>query len=290
MVLNPLGGDYLEIKPPAGWLGYLNQYRAAAALPPLTEEPAWSRGNNLHARYSVKNDILDHSEDRRNEWYTPEGAEAAQYSNLMASADFSASDNYAIDAWMQAPFHALGILDPKLQRVGYGSYREPDGGLQMTAGLDIIRGLSDATAQSVQYPILWPEDGTTTPLSQHWGEYPDPLSSCPGYRAPSGLPVILQLGPGNITPEVSASSFSQGETVLESCVFTEATYTNTDPGSQSMGRSILDGRDAVVLIPRQPLFPGKVYTVSITANGQTYTWSFRVSKTASAPLADSFIP
>jgi hypothetical protein len=32
-----------------------------------------------------------------------------------------------------------------------------------------------------------------------------------------------------------------------------------------------------VLIPRQPLTPGLSYTVSITTNGQTYTWSFEVA-------------
>ncbi|MBW1713559.1 MAG: hypothetical protein JRJ59_10465, partial [Deltaproteobacteria bacterium] len=49
---------------------------------------------------------------------------------------------------------------------------------------------------------------------------------------------------------------------------------------QYLGRVVLDMRDAAVLIPRDPLIPGATYTVSITANGQPYTWSFTVSETA----------
>jgi hypothetical protein len=44
-----------------------------------------------------------------------------------------------------------------------------------------------------------------------------------------------------------------------------------------LGRNILNARDAVVLIPRDPLTPGTRYTVSITVNGQTHAWSFTVS-------------
>ncbi|GAH44015.1 unnamed protein product, partial [marine sediment metagenome] len=41
-----------------------------------------------------------------------------------------------------------------------------------------------------------------------------------------------------------------------------------------------DSRDAIILIPRNPLTPGASYTVSITVSGQTHTWSFTVSSTA----------
>ncbi len=41
-----------------GWLAYLNDYRAMAGLPGVAEKADWSYGNWLHARYSVKNDVL----------------------------------------------------------------------------------------------------------------------------------------------------------------------------------------------------------------------------------------
>ena len=246
-----------------------------ARLSPVNENPAWSAGGQLHSRYMVKNNILSHDEDASNPWYSEEGKAAAQAGNLMASSNVDTSDQYAVDSWMQAPFHALGILDPALQTVGFGSYREANGGLQMGASLDVLRGLG--TEKTTAYPVMWPGDGATTPLGVFWGEHPDPLTSCPGYSAPSGLPIILQIGPGHLTPQVSASSFKQGSTSLEHCFFTEATYKNPTPDSQNLGRAILNQRDAVVLIPRQPLKSGSSYTVSITVNGQNYTWSFRTA-------------
>lgn len=261
--------------PEAGWLAYLNYQRALAELPPLAEDAGWSSGCWDHARYIVKNDVLSHEEDPGNPWHTPEGAAAAASSNLMASYDVNASDWEAINSWMQAPFHTVGILDPELLRTGFGSYREAGSGFQMAAALDVLRGLGGVPGE-VQFPIFWPADGMTTLLTSHLGEYPDPLTSCPGYTLPAGLPVILQLGDGGVTPNVTTHTFSQGSTPLEHCVFDETNYTNPDSGWQELGRGILDARDAIVLVPRQPLTPGAGYTVSITVNGQTYTWTFSV--------------
>lgn len=257
------------------WLEYVNFYRDTACLPHVAEDLAMSDGDQKHARYIVKNDILQHDEDPANPWYTPEGRTAAQQSNLAASTSTSASDVWAFDTWMQAPFHAVGLLDPKLDRVGYGSYHESDGGLQTGVGVNVIAGRNFAATPA--YPVIWPAQGMTVPIRLHWGESPSPLTSCPGYQSPSGLPVIVQFGDGSLTPVVSASSFSNQGTSLEHCVFSEETYTHPDSAQQSLGRSILNSRDAVVLIPRQPLLAGQTYTASLTVNGQTYAWSFTIS-------------
>ncbi|MCC6188008.1 MAG: CAP domain-containing protein [Anaerolineales bacterium] len=273
---------------PADWLGQVNFYRTTANLPPVTENAAWSAGNVFHARYSVKTNTLQHDEDPANPWYTPEGQAAAQKSNLTASYAANAPDSWAIGAWMQAPFHALGILDPRLTQVGFGSYREADGGLQTSAGLDVIRGLNYALA--AEYPVIWPAPGAVIPLSQHWGEYPDPLASCPGYAAPAGLPLLLQLGPGHLIPQVSASAITTSGAALEHCVFSESTYTHPEGAAQGLGRAILNSRDAVVLVPRAPLAPGVAYTVSLTANGQTHTWSFSVAANAESTAVSAATP
>lgn len=263
--------------PPAPeWLAYVNDYRAMAKLPRVTENPDWSYGDWLHGRYSVKNDVLAHTEDPDNSWYTPEGSAAAQSSNLAGHSAVDPSDEWAIDAWMQSPFHAVGVLDPQLLKVGYGSYREADGGLQMAAGLDVLRGLG-SLPPGVTFPVKWPSDGAFVPLTSHWTSYPSPLTGCAGYVTPTGLPIILQIGAGDLSPNVSGSSFLRGSTPLAHCVFSELTYTNPDSTQQSLGRNILNARDAVVLIPRDPLTPGTRYTVSITVNGQTHAWSFTVS-------------
>lgn len=260
------------------WLSYVNSYRAMANLPEVSENTSWSNGDVAHSRYIVKTDILIHNEDAGNPWYTPDGMAAAQAGNLMGSYDSAASDRHAIDSWMQAPFHALGILDPSLNQIGFGSYRETDGGLQMGATLDVLRGLG-SLPPTVRFPIMWPGQGAVVPIGKFWGETPDPLTSCPGYKSPSGLPILLQIGPGNLSPSVTSYSISSGGTPIESCVFTEETYKNPAPEAQNVGRAILNERDAVVLIPITPLTPGAAYTVSITTNGQTYSWSFSVATT-----------
>ncbi|MDP3045897.1 MAG: hypothetical protein Q8O07_00255 [Chloroflexota bacterium] len=77
----------LPTKPPVGsnGLAFVNYYRSTARLPGVTDEPAWSNGNQLHARYSVKNDFLTHTEDQANPWYTAAGAAAAAASNQIGS-------------------------------------------------------------------------------------------------------------------------------------------------------------------------------------------------------------
>ncbi len=106
------------------------------------------------------------------------------------------------------------------------------------------------------------------------GETPDPLSACPSFTTPSGPPIIVQFGSGFTSVNITAHTFQQGATNVEHCIYTETSYTNPNPQHQALGRSFLSSRDATVIIPRNPLTPGASYTVSLTANGQSYTWSF----------------
>lgn len=267
------------------WLIHVNHYRALAKLPAVTANTAWSNGNQLHARYMVKNDFIGHSEDPNNPWYTPKGNAAAKNSNVAVSSSASMSDQAAIDLWMQGPFHAVGIIDPALATVGFGSYREAGDGFQTGAGLDVQRGLGDLSP-AVTFPVMYPSDNKTIALNGYYGgESPNPLSACAGYAAPTGLPIILQIGGGSVTPNVTAHSFKQGSTELEHCIYDETNYTNSASSHQNLGRNVLGARDAIVLIPRQVLEVGKSYTVSITTNGQTHTWSFTIANNAAKPSA-----
>ncbi len=263
---------------PWNWLTAMNAYRAMSQLPPVTEVPVWSDGIVKHARYMVETDIATHSEEPGNPWYTPEGAVAARYCNLLATEDINRSDQFALDAWMVAPFHAVSMLDPRLQRSAFGSYRAAGPGFTMAAGLDVLRG-RDALPPQTVFPVLWPGRDAVVPFRMFWEETPSPFTSCPGYTAPSGLPIIVQLGTGDRTPRVTAHAFTRDGVALEHCVFDETTYTNPDAAMQRSGRSILDLRDAIVLIPRAPLDEWSKYSVSLTVDGQTYRWSFTVGAT-----------
>ena len=262
---------------PKGWLRRVNFHRAAAKLPPITQvNHDWSEGCWAHARYTVKNNVRGHYEEPDDPWYTAEGHACAKSANVWGSGIIGKSDEDAIDTWMQGPFHAVGILDPALLETAYGSYREADGGLQMGAALDVTRGLG-SIPDYVDFPIAWPSDGTTTPLRRHVGERPSPLTSCPGYEAPTGLPVILQVGSGLTTLTVTSHSFMRDDIQLEHCVFDGTNYYHPDSSEQNLGRAILGARDAIVLIPREPLISGAEYRVSIEVNDANYSWSFAVS-------------
>lgn len=258
------------------WLEYLNRFRSLAALSGLQENSGWTYGEWLHSRYMVKENSATHSEDPGSPWYTEEGDTAGRNGNIFVTSWTDAPDNTAIDFWMSGPFHAVAILDPQLAQTALGTYREDDGGWTMGATLDWARGLG-ALPPEISFPIAFPGDGSQTWLRQHPGyEWPDPLTSCPGYTAPSGPPLILQLGSGEGVPQVTAHSFMRGETPLPHCVFDETTYSNPQSGTQNSGRQVLNSRDAVVLMPQHPLQIGQTYRASITANGQTTEWQFTV--------------
>jgi uncharacterized protein YkwD len=261
------------------WLVELGLVRAQAKLAPLAEDASYSDGCLKHGRYMVKNSFIGHTEDPANPYYTPEGAAAAAASNVATSSSVNFSDVAAVDLWMAAPFHGIGILDPRLQSTGFGNYHEAGGPNQSGACLDVIRGLGSPPPASV-YPVMWPGAGSTVNARSLANEFPDPLSGCPGFSAPAGLPIYLQLGNGSTTPRVTASSLLQGTAPVAFCIFDETTYTNPDAASQSLGRQILGARDAIVMIPRAPLSGGATYRVSITVNGQVYAWTFAVSPSA----------
>ena len=266
---------------PATWLAYVNYHRALAMLPPVTESGAWSEGARQHACYMVQNDYIGHDQIAGAPCASAEGAEAAPKSNVMVSSYMDTPDSAAIDYWMQTPFHSIAILDPELGEAGFGSHRAEDEGWRMGAALDVGHGLKGQIPGNVSFPVMWPSDGATVHLRAFPGyEWPAPLASCPGfggYETQAGLPIILQLGSGNVSPQVTGHSLTENGAPVEHCVFDETNYTNADTSQQWVGRIILNVRDAIVIMPRSPLTPGASYTASVTVNGQTHTWSFTVS-------------
>lgn len=262
------------LAPTPAWLGYVNRFREEGGLTPLLDDVSWSLGSESHSRYTVKTDFVTHSQDSGSPWFSQAGLDAARNGNLAATVWYEAPPEWAIDYWMTAPFHALPMLDPQLTSVGFGWYREQDGGIVFAANMDVQRGLDQALVD-FSYPLTFPRDGGSVWVRQSvLTEWPDPMTSCPGYVRPTGPPLILQAGTGSGKPAIGGSSLRSGEQVLDHCIFGESTYSNPDAASQQSGRRILDVRDAIVLIPRLPLQPDKSYTVSLVVDGQQVTWSF----------------
>ena len=270
--------------PEPHWLAYLNRFRSDTGLNRLVENQGWSYGGWLHSRYMVKNDYVGHYENTGNPWYTPEGYEAGRNGNVYVSWWADAPDEQPIDFWMTAPFHAISMLDPQLQTTSFGIYHEAIGNWKTGATLDVIRGRGDLP-HGTTFPIPYPADGAETWLTAYWGgEFPDPLTSCPGYTAPTGPPIMLQLGAGELTPQVVSHQLLDNGVPLPTCIFDETNYVNPDSGMQWTGRIVLNNRDAVVIMPRDPLIPGKSYTVEISTTESTTQWSFSVDSSATQIL------
>ncbi len=252
--------------PVPGWLARLNYWRATAGLPPLVENGSWSQGDHLHAIYMVKNQLVTHYETPGVPFYTAAGDTAARNSNIEVNSVTTSTDDKAIDWWMGAPFHAMGMMDPRLTSTGFGAYREVRSGWEAAFALDVIRGNSFSGGT---FPVYWPGNGMTVPLRSYSGnEFPDPLSACPGYSLPTGLPVFVELG-GNVATTVTLHSFTGNGTPLAHCVI-DSTHNPSLAG-------YLTSRGGVIVIPRAPLQPGVLYTVTLTVNNAPYTWSFQVS-------------
>ena len=255
------------------WLDRLNGWRQISKVPLLSENTSWSQGDYSHSLYMVKNDQVTHYELSNLPYYSVAGDTAARNGNIEVNSTTAFTDDQAIDWWMAAPFHAMGMMDPRLATTGFGSYREVKSGWQAGFTLDTIRGNSFIGGS---YPVFFPGNGSTVPgLTKYsGGEFPDPLQGCSGYAAPTGLPLFVEVG-GNVATAVTAHSLTGNGAPLTHCVIDS---TNTAVGSN------LVSRGGVIVIPRQPLQAGVTYAVSLTVNGTPYSWTFGVSSsTAMVP-------
>lgn len=259
------------------WLRYLNDFRAAARLPVLREDSAWSAESGLHSRYMVLSGDVGHSENPDNPFYTNAGNTAGDTGNIAIGNASSAPFQWAFNYWLSAPFHAVPMLDPQLAVTGFGEYRDPSGIQTIGATLDVERGRGPLP-DGVQFPIFWPgNDSVTWVLRYSLPEFPAALSHCAGYSQATGAPIIIQIGDGSRTPTVTATTVLRDGEPVAHCRFDETNYTHPDAWTQRSARLILDQRDAIILIPAAPMVPYATYAVRVDTNGETYTWSFRTA-------------
>jgi uncharacterized protein YkwD len=283
------------------WLKRVNYYRTMAKVPPIVEDPELSKGDRAHTLYLVTNfhDAIAlrglgaemHTESSGRPNFTPEGLEAARSSDMdvwsmRGESSGAAPDDggwgspaWSIDGWMSLPFHRMPILNPRLTSAGFGSYCEAGA---CAAGLNLLKGSQGKMppGAAAAWPIEFPPDGETVEMNSFENEWPDPLTSCPGYEKPSGVAITLQLGNWMDTHlgqySVARDNPDGSRIAVEACGFDSTSYSNPDGYSQELGRNVLKSYGTVVLIPRAPLDKGAKYAVSMTANGKPYDWTFSI--------------
>ena len=263
--------------PADDWLGAVNHYRRQSGLEPVAADPARAEGIRLHLEYLANTPASlrtgpyanDHTENPASPWYTDAGDAAARSSNLGRGA----TDRLAIEAWMAAPFHAIGILRPALRTSSFA--RRASG----SAGLDVSSGIV-ATATSRPPVVVFPGRGAVNHLSQLRSELPNPTEPCgSGF---SGMPLIAMLSgppPSDTTATLRTPSGSTLAEGADLCVVTAGTFATTDSTYGASGVAILRDANAVLVISRQPLTPG-AHDVTISGGGrQLVAWSFTQART-----------
>jgi len=252
----------------ADWLTAVNYFRAMASLPPVVEDPSLSPGAYNHSCYMLLNDI-SHEEVSGAPGYTPEGDSAGRSGNVAVNSATGVSNRSFVELWMTGPFHAIGILRPNLQRVGYGQCENPSTPRWHSgATLDILHGLGPK--QGLSQPILFPGDGMVTNLTQFVAESPNPVQLCGWGNTGAGLPVIAMM-PENFSSNPTATMTGPSGPV-QTCVLSR--HNTID-----VAQSILAGDNAAIVMPRSALSPG-VYTVTVNTSARSVTWSFTVDPAA----------
>lgn len=256
---------------PTAAVNRLNWWRMKAAVSAVQGDLELHSNCRAHARYMAQNAILSHAEDGTLPNYTLEGDFCGQAGVVSLGVEVYPSDEQMVDAMMASPFHALNLLDPRLVEVGFGSYRHVDmfGGVVSGAAIDVFHGLD--YAQSIPPYITFPFNGMNLPVLSYNGlAQPDPLTSCPGYTAPTGQALFILFGnegeQGQV--QVTRTSLMDGNTPVAHCVITSSTYVHPNLDLQMQGRTALYERGAVMVIPRNPLTPGHVYSLDVDLSDQ----------------------
>ncbi len=111
-------------------LALLNAYRATCGLTPAQLDATLSAACAKHAEYLKVNlghpstvGLGMHNEDPKLPGYTPEGAKAGKASVIATSLEPLAS----LTGWMDTLYHRIPLIDPRVQKVGFGAVPLADG-------------------------------------------------------------------------------------------------------------------------------------------------------------------
>jgi hypothetical protein len=151
-------------------------------------------------------------------FYTDEGAAAGRDAVVVTAPKINLSGAEFVDRLMTMPFSGLTPMVPQFSLVGLGAYCDPGQCAIVISGRFALEksvrialydgpasdrlwnpnlGLIPQEAGRLRSPVEFPPDGATVNLQSFDGDdYPDPLTACPGYKAPTGLPISIQLGQG----------------------------------------------------------------------------------------------
>jgi hypothetical protein len=227
---------------------------------PLTFDPELNEGCRAHARYLALHPDQAalwpdaHEERADREGFSARGARAG-LNAVIAPGTERAED--AIDSWMATFYHRLPLLDPGLQRIGWGLEGR-------VAVLDA--GSMVAPAERV-FSIAWPHDGMRNVPLSFQPELPNPVEG--EDQSKWGYPFTLQLYHQPAQPALRLrmhAGANERADVVPCHVSTPDAPTNP----------LLAPAGTWCLIPKQKLSSHATYTVvgEGFADGSRATWTF----------------
>ncbi len=249
-------------------------------------------------------------EDKGKPYFTDDGASAGMGAVIVSAPQINLSGAEFVDRLMTMPLSGLIPMVPQFSIVGLGAYCDPGQCAIVIPGRWALAkpvrialydgpasdrmwnpnlGLIPLEKGRLRTPVEFPPDNATVNLQSFAGvDYPDPLSSCPGYKAPTGAPISIQLGEGygpDGSLEVSSDVVTRDGAELDTCLITAASYVGRDAEQTEVGKARLERIGAAVILPREPLAPGN-YKVALKESEKLYQWSFTVA----APAAPATPP
>jgi hypothetical protein len=240
----------------------LNTYRLLGSIDPVALDTDLCKGCQLHANYLTSNSVSlgvvglkAHTETPGTNGYTTIGAKSAQNSVIYEGV----TATQAVTNWMQTLYHRLGMMDPNLKRVGFGSQGEYQ---VMDIGQGRLRGMLAHDSIS-----LFPWPGMTSVPGSYVREIPHPIAS----DNEIGIPITVEFfglrGVSIEQPVVHLRDLSNGREL--------GAYV------QYPGHPFLppwDLAQLIAIIPHNPLPGGSVIEVEVNAfvDGGPFTtqWQF----------------
>jgi len=278
----------LWLAPPPPWLARINMYRAMEQLPPIANDPALTGGAQNHAIYLVKNLVKQmrdgvieapdlNIESPADPSYTSKGSAIAPHCESDFGLGADQSPERAIDRWMEGTVHRMLLLNPHLQRIGYGYYCE---GAFCAQSIDVVDGIAKEPVEpATEAAIEFPPANSTLSINELASESPNPLTACPGYAYPVGLPITFEIGSfvgAKLTSYSIVRKDDPGTPPIPACGYDAYSYRNEARSQMTHVIGRLRAFSGVVVIPRHPLPPGS-YRATVTVNDNEYSWSFAIA-------------
>lgn len=274
---------------PPAWLVTLNRLRRASGSGPAYWDVAGDRDAALHARWMARNNTICHCETKGTPGYSAKGdaVGARSWLTLGGSSDRVVTDPAnGVRGLTAAPFHSLGMMSRTLVGVSFATARYGSAASVVIYGVDTADIYSDPGLQTApRQPLTYPGAGATVPAAFRLSpnESPDPHAPCGRAYAPnrSGAPVWASWGVrsgGDSAPapvSLVAATLTSGGKKLAVCAY-DGAHAKSRGGA--LMASVLQEYQAVVIVPRAPLLPGRRYTASVRTNLGTRTWSFAVGR------------